>query len=187
MNAGQRAKRLNKRAASHSALDIADLLDIQKGEVILDIGAGGGLLTFEFSKLTGPDGLVIAADIDKDLLGHIDHEQKRLGIENVKTMNVKDRKQLQRYSYDLIFMRNVFHHLQNRVEFFSELRSCLTINGRIVIIDWNERANIFMRISGHYTLEQSILDTMKASGFTCQANYQHLKVQSFIVFCSTTV
>jgi|GEM_PF-1761516 len=187
MNAGQRAKRLNKRAASHSALDLADYLDIKKAEVILDFGAGGGLLTFEFSKLTGSNGLVIAADTDSGLLGHIEHEQERLGIENVKTMNVKDKKQLQRYSYDLVFMRDVFHHLQNRLDFFSELRSCLTTNGRIAIIDWNERANIFMRISGHYTPEQSILDTMKASGYVRQANYQHLKGQSFIVFCKNTV
>nr|WP_282432435.1 class I SAM-dependent methyltransferase [Syntrophobotulus glycolicus] len=124
----------------------------------------------------------MAADTDSSLLGYIQLEKAKLGIGNIRTINIQDRNQLHQYQYDLVFLRDVFHHLQNPVAYFSELRSCLKTNGRIAIIDWNERASIFMRISGHYTPEQTILDTMTASGFICQANYHHLKGQSFNIF-----
>lgn len=66
VNKNKRTEWLNKRAVKHSALQIVDYLDIQSGDVIVDIGSGGWL-AFEFSKLTGSNGLVIAADTDDSL------------------------------------------------------------------------------------------------------------------------
>lgn len=177
-----KAERLNKRAIRNAALDVVSYLNICDGEIIADIGSGGGLLTFEFAKLT-ESGLVVAADTNADLLKYIEATIERQGIRNVETINIQDIGRLHKYQFDLIFLRNVFHHIQNPVDYFSRLRSCLKENGRIAIIDWNEQANFLMRATGHYTPNQMIIKDMAAAGYICTASYTHLSKQSFFIFC----
>jgi len=175
-----KAERLNRRAKKCGALDAIPYLNICDGETIADIGSGGGLLSFEFAKLN-QSGLVVAADTDAALLEYIEVSKKRQGIINVITMNIQVINRLHKYQFDLIFLRNVFHHIQNPVDYFSGIRSCLKENGRIAIIDWNEQA-ILMRAAGHYTPKQLILKDMLAAGYIYKASYSHLKGQSFFIF-----
>lgn len=177
-----RLKRLNKRAVKSLALQTIEPLDIKKGETIIDIGVGGGLLTFEFSRLVGSKGFIIAADIKRNLLNNIEEQKKVFRIKNIKTLYVEKVEDLQEFKYDLIYMRNVFHHIENPIDYFSKLRECLKEDGRIAIIDWNEKAGFFLKKFGHYTVEQDILDVMNKSGFKLKNSYGHLKLQSFNIF-----
>jgi precorrin-6B methylase 2 len=57
-------KMLNKRASSTESMPdkVIINLDIHKGDIIGDIGTGGGYFTFEFSKVVGKNGKVYAVD-----------------------------------------------------------------------------------------------------------------------------
>ena len=116
------AMMLNNRAKKDSQ-KVLDCLNIQLGCIIADIGSGGGFFTFEFSKRTGLGGKVFAADSDKKLLIYIENISIKKKINNIETVICKeDECPLPKESYDLIFMRSIFHHIKNPKSYFLKLR-----------------------------------------------------------------
>lgn len=180
MNTRFHNRRLKRNNQDDDVEEIVNLLNIQNGDVIVDIGSGNGSMAVELSRLTGETGCVFAADIDSDLLEQI--KNKEMPYNNVHTLYLENNQVLLDYRYDLIFMRNVFHHLPDPTTLFEQLYPCLNKNGRVVIIDWNENANIFMKITGHYTPAKKIVDVMELAGYKVYTSYFHLTGQSFNVF-----
>ena len=139
--------------------DIIRALEIKSGEVIADIGAGGGYFALRFSKLTGEEGLVYAVDVKPRLLKIIEMSVEEQEISNVKTVlaNPED-KSLPLKDVDLFFLRNVYHHLKNRVEYFTELKSALKPGGKVAIIDYTREKRFHLAAAlGHQTPKGKII------------------------------
>ena len=69
MFTGFRLNMLNREAASpkNKPAEIIERLNINNGDIIGDIGTGGGYFTFEFSKEAGEKGKVFAIDTNHNL------------------------------------------------------------------------------------------------------------------------
>ena len=72
---------LNNRAKKNSK-KVLENLQIRSGDVVADIGSGGGYYTIHFANLTAPDGKVYAVDSDKALLARIEKKIKRQQLIN---------------------------------------------------------------------------------------------------------
>jgi hypothetical protein len=83
---------------------------------------------------------------------------------------------------DLFFLRNVFHHISNHIEYFQNLKGSLKDNGKIAFIDYNRKKLSFTGIFGHYTSEIVLLDIMKQAGFSLLEKYDFLPDQLFMIF-----
>ena len=68
-----RVKMLNKEASSpkNKSTDIIKNLNIQKNDVVADIGSGGGYFTFEFSNEVGKNGKIYTIDTNQKSLEYI--------------------------------------------------------------------------------------------------------------------
>lgn len=177
------AMMLNNRAKRDSE-KVIESLAINQGDVIADIGSGGGYFSARLSKKTGSNGKVFAVDTNKALLSYVVKAMKKQHIHNVKTVVVKDNgSPLQKESCDLIFMRNVFHHITNPESYLSNIKESLRPGGRIAIIDWLPK----MKGSddshtGHYTPEKEIQRILDKAGFARLKSFDFLKGQSFNIF-----
>src|SRR5437660_8909786 len=60
----ERPERLVEEAPSK----LLDLLKVKRGDVIADVGAGSGYLSFPLAKRVGPKGKVLAVDIQPEML-----------------------------------------------------------------------------------------------------------------------
>lgn len=60
--------------------DMLDLLDVRRGQRVLDVGAGSGWSTALLAHLTGPSGLVFGVELEPDLA--------KWGAENVRRARV---------------------------------------------------------------------------------------------------
>ncbi|EPY2278833.1 class I SAM-dependent methyltransferase [Clostridium sporogenes] len=173
-----RASMLNYRAKKNSS-EVIKKLEIKKGDIIGDIGSGGGFFTFQFSKIVGTDGKIFAVDTNQKLLSHINKISKRNEIQNIETMLSNETGcPLPNTSCNFIFMRNVFHHITRQVDYFKNIKNCLNTGGKIVIIEWLPNASLI----GHYTEETKIKEIMKEAGFTHLKSFDFLKKQSFNIF-----
>ena len=166
------------REAKKGASAVIGKLNIRKGETIADIGSGGGFFVFEFAHLTGESGKVYAADTDRGLLGVIEKRIRKENISNVKTvMADKSGPGLPASSCDLIFMRDVFHHIADPAGYFSRLKGILKPGARLAVIDWKPASR-----HGHGTPEEKITAVMEAAGFGLCETFDFLEKQSFNIF-----
>ena len=173
---------LNNRAKKDSE-KVLEKLDIHVGDIIADIGSGGGFFTFEMAQRTGPGGEVFAADTNEGLLSRIEGIASKNQVSNIKTVLCGEEGcPLQKESCDLIFMRNVLHHIKNPVSYFQKLRESIKPGGRIAILDWRKSEGGFVGRSGHCTPEEEILKIMQKAGFSRLQTFDFLSGQSFNLF-----
>lgn len=185
-----KAEMFNKKAADpkNKPNEITEALGLQQGQNVADIGAGGGYFSVRFAEVVGRDGRVFAVDTNPKFLEFIRYLAKKNGFENVETvLAAEDAPNLPSKSIDLIFMRNVCHHLTNRVEYFKKLKNALKSNGRIAIIEYKAGGGRFSfhRKFGHYVPKETIMAEMEEAGYKLIKNLDFLPEQSFMIFSLT--
>lgn len=167
-----------------ASVNVIPYLNVNKGDVIADIGAGGGFFSFKLSEAVGETGKVYAVEISKESVDFIRKETREKGITNIEVvLATRDDSKLKPGTIDLIFIRNAFHDIANRVNYFSKLKSVLKKNGRVAIIDYDPEKLGFMRnLMGHSLEEKTIRNEMKKAGYRHIRSYPFLRQQSFNVF-----
>lgn len=175
---------LNKKAASseNKPHEIIKNLEISGGDIIGDIGAGGGYFTFEFSKKVGKNGRVYAIDTNQKFLTFIEGESKKGMINNIKPVLADETGLYLPETVNIFFLRNVFHHLTEPAEYFKNIKQFLKDNGKIAVIDYKKEGSPFVGTSSHYTPEKTIIDSMEKAGLYMWKKFDFLPDQSFIVF-----
>jgi len=181
------AKMFNKKASNpkNKPDEIIKNLKIFSGQHIADIGSGGGYFSFRFAKLVGNKGKVYSIDTNKDLLELISNNGKQQEQSNIITILATEKNiPLPEGAIDLIFMRNVYHHLQNRIDYVKKLKKMLKSNGKVVIIEYKkkDRSFGFHRPSGHYVIPEVIIREMETAGYQVEKQHFFLPEQSFTVF-----
>ncbi|MCL7487455.1 MAG: class I SAM-dependent methyltransferase [Desulfobulbaceae bacterium] len=120
---------------------IIDELDITRGMTIVDIGSGPGYASFLFAEKLEGTGAVYPTDIREDFVGYIDEEAERRGLTNLFPVVVNDTELddfYGRHHFDIVFVSNVYHAIDNRVEYFRELRKSLNPGAQVVFILYNQ-------------------------------------------------
>jgi ubiquinone/menaquinone biosynthesis C-methylase UbiE len=177
-------KLLNRNAGSKRSRpeDILKHLNLSKGDSVADIGAGGGYFTLEFARRIGPTGKVYAVDIRLKALDFIRNQTAMAGLHNVVPVLVRsDDFLLPENGIDLIFLRNVYHHLPRPVSYFQKLRPYLRKNGRVAVVDYKKGFN-WISLFGHSVNEEQLIQNMKMAGYHSVESHDFLQAQSFHVF-----
>lgn len=181
-----RAKMFNRRASGKKSMPnkILNVLDLHQGQVAVDIGAGGGYFVMKFVEKVGPNGKVFAVDTNQNFLEYILENSTMNGYRNIKTIfadHMFDK--LPSNELDLVFIRNVYHHLQDRVNYFKNLKKMLKPHGRVVIIDYmNNGSFSFHKIFGHSVPQEQIIEELEKAGFQLAKSYDFLPEESFTIF-----
>lgn len=154
-------------------------LDLEEGQRIADLGAGGGYFTFRLARAVGPEGRVYAADTDGDMRSRIDARAARKGYPNIVTVDPGDGAPRLPGPVDLVLIVNAFHHLpDDRVTYFADLAGALRLDGRVAVIEAEPRWYLF----GHATPPDRIRATLTEAGYTVVAEHDFLPRQSFATF-----
>jgi ubiquinone/menaquinone biosynthesis C-methylase UbiE len=163
---------------------VVQTLAIQPGAQVADLGAGGGYFTFRLADAVGPTGKVYAVDVDKGNLDYIAQRAKEQGYTNVETILAKyDDPLLPQKGVDLIFTCNVYHHLENRTDYFSSAARYLKPDGRVAIIDLNGNSWVHrLFLFGHWTPKETTRDELEAAGYALAHDFDFLSRQTFQVF-----
>lgn len=181
-----KAEMMNRKAQNYDSQPdkVLESLTIHEGETVMDLGAGGGYFSIRLSEAVGQTGQVYAVDTNNEMLSYVDHYVDLLQKSNVKTVRTSGGvPDVPDDSCDLIFARNVFHHLENPTLFFLAIESKLKPTGRIAILDYKPaRGFSFISLFKHHTEEQEIIEALDRAGFCQKESFEFLKKQSFTIF-----
>ena len=83
-----KARMFNKKASDPKNKPdwVLDRLALQSGNIVADIGAGGGYFSLRFAEAVGKDGVVFAVDTNSGFLKFIKERAKEKGLDNVETI-----------------------------------------------------------------------------------------------------
>ena len=80
-------------------------------------------------------------------------------------------------------MRNVTHHIPNRIKYFKSLKRSLKPDGRIAIIEYKKgRSFTFCGFFGHYVPKETIIQEMKEAGYLLEKEFNFLPEQHFTIY-----
>jgi len=116
--------------------------EISEGDVVLDVGAGDGLIAFAALERVGPSGRVIFSDVSEDLLAECRRLAAELGVlERSEFVRASaDALPLEPESVDVVTTRSVLIYLIDKAPAFREFHRVLRAGGRLSIF---EPINIF--------------------------------------------
>jgi ubiquinone/menaquinone biosynthesis C-methylase UbiE len=158
-------------------------LGLAPGARVADIGAGSGYFTRLLAPAVAPGGKVYAVDVDADMNERLRDRLADEGITNVEVVlgEYADPK-LPDGGIDLVFTSNTFHHIQDRPDYFRNLKQDLAPGGRVAIVDYDGRKGWFVQWMEHFTPKDEVLEDMEAAGYRVEKEHDFLDRQTFIVF-----
>ena len=180
------AKMFNKKASDpkNKPDQIIEAISLKPGQNIADIGSGGGYFSLRFAQIVGEEGKVYAVDTNPNLLNFVKNSAKINGLNNIiPTIASNDSLDIPERSLDFIFMRNVTHHLKNRMKYFKDLQKYLQPEGKIIVIEYDRGKPLsFVRIFKHYVLKVIIQQEMNEAGYIFEKEFDFLPNQHFTLY-----
>lgn len=165
---------------------VMEALGLKPGMSVADIGAGSGYFTRRFVQAVTETGRVYAIDIESDMLQYTKDSIARMQIPATVEFILAqpDHAQLPPQSVDLIFLCNVYHHLDDRAAYFSRVRSALKPGGRIAVIDFYHDARSgdvgFPR--KHLVPRDTVIEELAGAGYQLAREHAFLPRQYFLEF-----
>jgi len=160
---------------------VLDYIGDVKNLKILDIGAGSGYFSV---KLVKRGAFVIAGDVDDEFLDYI---KKRIIKEKIDPTSMEVRKlpytspALKLNEVDKVLIVNTYHHIEDRVKYFSKVLKGLKNNGELIVIDFLKKELPIGPKSSHKYSKEEVVTELKQSGFkTFEINTDLLEMQYII-------
>jgi len=158
-------------------------LDIKKGSVVADVGAGVGYHVWRLSEIVGPAGKVIAEDIQEEMLRllkkNID-DRKLLNVEMI--LGTPTDPKLPANALDLVLMVDVYHEFSDPATMMRHIRSALKPDGRLVLVEFRkEDPNVPIQPL-HKMSVQDVRSELEPFGFKFQRSLEFLPWQHIIFF-----
>lgn len=165
---------------------VLDLLKLTPGNMVADIGAGTGYYSLRLAKRVGPQGRVLATDIQPEMIARLRANMKKADISNIDPVvcTPTDAK-LPSGTLDLVLMVDVYHELANPEETMAQVRRALKPDGRLVVIEYRgEDPTVPIKPEHKMTLTQ-IREELTPMGFHIQETFDFLPRQHVIVLVPT--
>ncbi len=177
-------RRLPARAGWQLPEEVVEALQIRLGDHVADLGAGDGYFVAFLADAVGPLGKLYAVDVAESAVRKLTAKVEKEQLHNVEVVKgsttdagLPDRE------IDLVFLCDVYHHIDDRVAYFSRLRTDLASDGRVAVVEPRDRG--FGRLvspAGHATPRDVLQDEMEAAGYRLESSLDFLPVQNLMIF-----
>ena len=160
--------------------EVIQALALKPDAVIADIGSGTGYFSVRFAHMV-PKGRVYGVDTEPDMVKYLGERAKREGLNNITAVaGTPDDPRLPEKA-DLILMVDVFHHIENREQYFRKLRGSLKPGGRVAIIDFRKDSPDGPPKSARIAPDR-VKTELKNAGYALVQEHAFLPNQYFLVF-----
>ena len=112
------------------------LSSLKCGEIVLDLGSGGGLDCFLAAKRVGDRGFVVGVDMTPEMISKANQNKAKLSVANVEfRIGEIERLPVETSSVDVVISNCVLNLVPDKVSAFKEIYRVLKPEGRACISD----------------------------------------------------
>jgi ubiquinone/menaquinone biosynthesis C-methylase UbiE len=169
------------RDAWQKPAEVASLLDLRRGHVIADIGAGTGYFLSYWSKAVGAEGRVLALDVEPNMVEYMKQRAAKAGWGNVEPRVVApDDPGLSPGSVDRIVVVDTWHHIDDRATYTAKLLRALRPGGSVAIVDFTLESDLGPPAKHRLPPEQ-VANELEAGGLRARIDRAETLPKQYVV------
>lgn len=116
---------------------LVELVGLNPGMAVADVGAGTGFMSVAFAEVVGPTGVVYAVDLAPEFIDLIRKRAAEAGLENIKTVVCTDKSvKLPDDSVDVVFVCDTYHHFEYPAATLRSIHRAIRKGGELVIVEF---------------------------------------------------
>jgi predicted O-methyltransferase YrrM len=161
-----------------------ELLPIEEGQVVVDLGCGSGYFARRMAKPVGKSGRVLCVDIQPQMLEIARQLAERDGIDNMTTiLSEEDDPKLPAGEVDLILLVDVYHEMSKPEPMLEKMRLALSPGGVIALVEFRLEGTTasHIKLDHRMSVEQVEREWLPA-GFELIRLEQSLPTQHLFLF-----
>lgn len=121
--------------------EVIEHLRVPKGARVVDLGAGTGYFLRWLSEAAGPEGQVLALDVEPNMISFMQDRMQKQALQNVEARLVApDDPGLLPESVSRVLIVNTWHHIDQRAAYAAKLARALEPNGEVLVVDFTLEA-----------------------------------------------
>jgi predicted methyltransferase len=162
---------------------VMDDLHIADGAHVADVGAGGGWFTTRLARRVGPNGVVYAEDVQKQMVEAIDQRAHQEGLTNVHTILSSTKDPMLPGNLDAVLIVDAYGQLADPIEVLQHIARSLSPTGRLGIIDFTSAGAGGPGPPAEFRIdpERIVADATKA-GLALRSRETELRFQYLLIF-----
>ena len=159
---------------------VVEALKLAPGMAVADIGAGTGYFTVRLAQAL-PKGRVYAADLEPDMVAHIEQRARHMKLANVTAVLAAADDPKLPAPVDRVLVVDTYHHIESREAYFRRLAGRLAPAGEVAIIDFTRDSPFGPPVSTRLPAAE-VKAEMQRAGYALSAEHGFLPHQYFLVF-----
>lgn len=181
-NAEQWAKEFDdpSREAWQQPQRVIAALGIKPGQSIADIGAGTGYFSVRLARSAGTP-TVYAVDIEPSMVAYLQGRAAKEGLKNLRAVQAAADGPNLPEPVDTVLIVDTFHHIPNRVAYFTALKRSLKPGGTLAIVDFKKDSPSGPPVDFRFTPDQISAELAQA-GFVLAERHDFLPRQLFLLY-----
>ena len=158
-------------------------LRLKPGMTVCDMGCGNGFYALRVAKRLGPEGKVLAVDIQPEMLTLLRERAAEAKVPNIKPiLGTLIDPQLPEASCDLILCVDVYHEFSHPEHMLRAMRKALKPEGRLVLVEFRmEDPQVPIKLE-HKMSKEQILKELPPNGYKLVREFDGLPWQHAMWF-----
>ncbi len=147
-----------------------DILGIEPGKNVVDLGAGSGWFTVRAARRVTDTGRVYAVDINPEAIRYIEERSQKERLQNVKAiLGHEDDPLLPANQIDAVLLLKTYHEVAKPVVLLRNLRVSLRPGAKVGIIDRNGNGE------NHGVAREVVIREAASAGLALVGSYDFVK------------
>lgn len=156
-------------------------LGLRPGMTVADVGAGTGYFEPHLARAVGKDGVVLAVDIEPDMVRWIGERAVRDGTPNVKaSLGTAADPGLPEGAVDRVLVVDTWHHVADRGAYARKLARSLRKGGFVAIVDFT-KASPHGPPPAHRIAPEEVVAELAAAGLRAGSREVDLPYQYLVI------